>query len=133
MSGLLLSLNINSRNIKYLLNGIFLNDSGRTQIATNLIDNITVFGKGIFGDRVLLNGAYPHNIILEMLYQYGIIFGSILVIGLLIIGIRGYSLASGNLKLFLKLLFITGVLKLFISGSYLSFEPQFYMFFCFLY
>lgn len=32
------------------------------------------------GDRVFLNGTYPHNIILEILVQFGIIIGGIILI-----------------------------------------------------
>lgn len=52
----------------------------RSQIYERLIPNIDFFGHGIYGDWVLNNGVYSHNFFVEILVQYGILFGAIILI-----------------------------------------------------
>lgn len=127
INSMLLVFDIQSRNINYLVEGIFLSDSGRISIALSLLNNISLLGQGIFGDRVLLSGTYAHNLIIEILYQFGVIFGTVIIIMLFSIISMGFIKSYGPLKSILKVLLITGFLKLMISGSYLSNEPLFFI------
>lgn len=66
--------------------------SGREDIYENTIlaiNNNFFGGIGLTGDRVINNGTYTHNIILEILATFGVLFGSILIILLLIVFIKG--------------------------------------------
>ena len=77
-----------SRSIDRLLNGSVMIDRGRDNISSVMKMAITekpITGYGLFGDRYLtainLNskGTYAHNIFLEILVQFGIPLGSILI------------------------------------------------------
>lgn len=82
------SLGINSRTIElFQEKGIHL--SGRGPVYENVYNSILknpISIKGIFSD-FLVTGieSYSHNIILELLYQFGIILGSIFLILILIL------------------------------------------------
>lgn len=113
---------IQSRSIiLFLEGGIYL--SGREEIYTNIMEQIILnplFGIGIAGDRVYLNGLYSHNIFLEIISGLGVIFGTliILLLGLLIIK----SLFSKNTKTanYVLVWFSVGFVPLVVSGSYLT-------------
>ena len=69
---------ISSRSFALLLHGHRINDSGRYQIwkdAIKLIKERPLFGYGIYGDQYYLNGQWCHNLFLEVLFDFGIIFG----------------------------------------------------------
>lgn len=72
---------------------------------------------GLFGDRRLLGGTYPHNIFYEIILQYGWFLGLLLIfwfITKIIIILKN----KGD-KLFLAFLCCTILGRFFISGSYL--------------
>ncbi len=70
------NLGLNSRTLYILLNNV-THDSGRkkiwSSILTNIIDNPFLI-RGINADYLLL-GTYSHNIILEFLYEFGVLIG----------------------------------------------------------
>lgn len=79
---------------------------------------------GIFGDRQFFNDIWPHNIIYEILLQFGWIFGLISIASLLI-------LFMSNLRnketMLVTLFFLTAIMgRYFISGSYLV-EGRFWL------
>ena len=51
-------------------------------------------GIGLAGDRLYLNGAYSHNIILEIVSGFGIPIGIVLITSLLILSFRNIMLKS---------------------------------------
>ena len=113
----LLEMKIDSRTLNALVEASFLEDSGRGEIQKKLLDNLQIFGSGIFGDR--FSGFYAHNIFIEILYQWGLILGTIFIALILIL--LSYNLSKPKSESYL--LFITflsaGFFKLFFSGSYL--------------
>ncbi|MBQ8783601.1 MAG: hypothetical protein IJZ57_07510 [Clostridia bacterium] len=117
---------IDSRTFRYLATGEIFDDSNRFQLYETSIDNIGILGKGIMGDRVIL-GYYSHNLFLELLVQFG------LLLGILLIGVICGCVISAILKkdrpeyIYIILLLPCGFLKLMITGSYLHQEPAFYI------
>ncbi len=121
LNEILLRLNIQSRTVS-----LFLRDevhlSGRNELFKQTISAIAenpIFGIGIGGDRVILNGIYVHNIFLEILSNYGIVIGGFFIILLLLVIVK--SLVSNNLKNYdLTIFWISfGFVHLIVSGSYL--------------
>lgn len=84
----------------------------------NYINKRPILGYGILGDRKVLH-AYPHNIFLELLMQYGIIIGSLILITLLgLIFYRFLKKSNNKEKYFFA--FSLGFITLLVSGSYLT-------------
>lgn len=78
----LVSIGISSRSINMLLNGDITSDSGRLEIRNYFLNELLehpVLGIGLFGDRLLDGVVYCHNIILEMILDFGIPLGSFLL------------------------------------------------------
>lgn len=111
---------IRSRNLFKLLNST-MTDSGRDagyDIAVNYIKSGNWFGLGIGGDQVLV-GNYPHNILLELMLQYGNVFGCILF------GILGWSslsvlwkIQNKQYKAVIIVFFSLSMVKLWVSSTY---------------
>lgn len=108
----------------YALN-LFLNDdffehSTRTTIydtSKRLIMELNMNMYGLFGDRHLLGGSYPHNIVYEIILQFGWFFGILLIFWFLIKIIL--ILKNNDNKLLLAFLCCTILGRFFVSGSYL--------------
>lgn len=126
ITNLLEYFSINSRSIRYMMEGEFLNDSGRLSIFAAGKQAIGLIGKGFMGDRVAI-GIYPHNLVLEMLVHFGVLLGMVLVAILLLLVC--FALLSKNTPeyVWIIMLFPCGFLKLMITGSYLNQEPAFYI------
>lgn len=122
--------NINSRNIYLISNDNLFDLTGRDTIQQILLKNINLFGYGAYGDRLLTTSfynTYAHNIFLELIIDFGIVFGSIIIIFILLSII---SIIKNRNNLIKSLLFIflpAGFLKLMFSGSYLNIEISFYI------
>lgn len=115
---------------KYLT-GNFTVSASRLEIQEQIMTALNknpVFGLGIYGDRYVTGGHYAHNILIEILSQYGYFFGTILLGTLAVYIVRTY-LFTGRSKdtvSTLVLMLLMGCnLKLMVSGSYLL-EPFFY-------
>lgn len=123
-----------SRTIKMLASGIF-NDAGRNPIYNtflNELNNHPFAIHGIFADRVFYSQHvinkpidvfnYPHNIWIEMSYQFGVFIGSLLSLTIIIVSLKGaiksVKCMSGEVCLF-AFTFVSGVIKLLFSSSYL--------------
>lgn len=82
----LYSIGISSRTLSMLFEGNIASDSGRSTIREFFINQLyehPYLGLGLFGDR-LYGESYCHNLILEVLIDFGIPLGGILlVIGLI--------------------------------------------------
>ena len=119
-------LNFDSRTITYILTGRFFESSGRDDILLSLVDKISLFGSGLYSDRAF-SGFYAHNLFFEIILGFGLIFGPILIVAIVIFVYK--ALFSKNNDLFLLSIpfFASGFLKLFLSGSYLNQEPAFYV------
>lgn len=120
-------LGIDSRTLDYIINENFFNDSGRLSIFSQVFDSINIFGHGLYGDRIILNGSYSHNIILEFFADFGILIGLLINITLLMSFFVLSRTKNTNLRILFIVFFASGYMKLMISSSYLSFEPSFYI------
>ncbi|NLC26517.1 MAG: polysaccharide deacetylase family protein [Fastidiosipila sp.] len=85
----------NSRNLQLLLSKNFLNDGGRGKLYGMVIRALRespIFGLGLFGDRPVVNQkfvwGYSHNIILELMVDFGIILGLLLIIAYAYISVQ---------------------------------------------
>lgn len=88
--------------------------------AINLILEHPTLGIGIAGDRYYFD-TYAHNLFLEIMLDYGIIFGLIISIILIYIFLRSTFLLSKDKSFdFIKILFCIGIVPLMISSSYLT-------------
>lgn len=126
IANILKSMEIDSRTFEFLLSGELLSDSNRSLLYELTVKNITVPGKGVMSDRVILD-SYPHNLFLEFLIQYGYILGLILIVAVCLLLV--FSLFNrNNPEFFLILLLLPcGFFKLMLTGSYLNQEPAFYI------
>lgn len=84
------------------------------------IKNKPIFGIGIAGDRSVLDGAYVHNILIEILSNFGMILGSMILMVLFILIIK--SLFTKNMAEYgLVVVWISlGFVSLMVSDSYLE-------------
>lgn len=124
ISSLVNDLSGSDRVIDLIETGGFLEDESRTRIFKNAFElgimEKPVFGWGVFGDRTI-RGSYPHNIVLEMLIQYGVFAGSLILISLFATVIKGYIKEKDDSTLiFLAMLITLGIIKKFLSGTYLD-------------
>ena len=114
---------ITSRTLTLLLSGNIGQDSGRISIYQQCVESLMqnpLLGLGLFGDRVILNGSYCHNIFLEIAINFGIPLASLLIVGLFIwIIVRYYHFVSSN-RFFLMMIILAALMKLLVSGSYLE-------------
>ena len=133
-----------SRTLQLLASG-FSFDSGRSdirQIFINGIEESPFAFRGLFSDRFfyalqtktpLDMTSYPHNFFVEVLYQFGVVFGVIFFLLLLLLAIRSFILLNDkkakslNLSFFFFFFFASGVARLFASGSYLT-TYEFFLF-----
>lgn len=146
---------INFKNIASLLSNIFPSsrtlallasninfDSGRSNIQSLYWEAIKAHPfrfNGIFSDRIYYSNLtrsaydmtnYPHNFIVELFYQWGIPFG-IIIFMLIVVGIvksiwHSNKLNNAELICFVLIMFVAGFLKLFFSASYLV-SVEFYL------
>lgn len=120
-------LHIDSRVIRLLESGEFLYESGRDAIRSKIVSEYNFFGHGLYGDRVLSGGSYAHNFIVEIIAQFGYIFG-IPILGIVFILIAsGLFARDKKLRNMIIIFLSAGLFKLFFSGSYLNQEPSFYV------
>lgn len=127
VSSKLTSIGLNSRTLEKLLNSSITDDSGRGKILQNAMSHVGLLGHGLWGDRVLLDGNYPHNVMAEILIDYGWILGSGILILLMCIILRGLYKANVLMSIVLCSLLSTGIVKLQLSGSFVNQEPAFYV------
>ena len=115
-----LKFGINSRTlILFLLDRVYL--SGRDKIYAKVIDEISqnpLIGIGIAGDRRIIGGSYVHNFFMEVVGNFGIILGSILIIGILLLIIN--SIFTKNIfKYNMTIIWLSiGFVHLMVSSSY---------------
>lgn len=120
--GILESFGIKSRTLYLLIEQDYTHDSGRNNIYTdvwNLILENPIFGSGLYADRIYL-GYYTHNIILELLLNFGLFFGGIVIIYFVISQICTFNKLNYNNKLIYLKYAIVLVLPLMFSSSYLQ-------------
>lgn len=137
----------NSRTLNLLLNNITF-DSGRSEIQNlywSAIKANPFKFNGVFSDRVYYSKMthaqfsitnYPHDFLIEVLFQYGVPLG---ISFLLLFSIKTFKTAhsclcenqNDDIICLFFALFVSGVVKLFFSASYLT-SVEFYLFIGFL-
>ena len=125
--------NLNSRTLIKIRNGDISNDTGRSYIydvVKNELEENPILGIGLGVDRIVINNkiysmtkdmssCYPHNVILEILVQYGYFIGgaTLLVISYLIL--KAFFISDTDGRNIIIYFFATEIVRLFISSSYI--------------
>lgn len=111
----------------YIEEGI--NTSGRDEIYATLFNELNYkwSGLGLTGDRVI-TGSYSHNIFIELLFSFGYIGGSIIILLFLTLILKAYrkSIKTKDYMFYTALLSF-GLLPLMTSMSFLTYN-FFYLF-----
>lgn len=111
-----------SRTIYLLMSGELLtHSSGRDGLyekAFTEIFNSPVLGYGIYGARTAIGGAFPHNMCLEIMLDFGFFIGLVLLISLFFIIIKIYFNVDKRNKNFFMMMVLACLLPLMVSGSY---------------
>lgn len=119
---ILLKLNFQSRIVRSLVTGEFLDSSGRNDLYSTLISNFNLQGCGLFGDWYLV-GIYSHNWIVETIITFGVIFGSIIIFLILTAVIVKYynTRKASNVTLMFFVVWLISLLlsKFLLSTSYI--------------
>lgn len=121
------AIGISSRTVDLLLNGEFFSDSSRSEIQMKIIDGFTLFGKGLYGDRVVGENHYAHNLVIELISQWGYLFGTAIVAALGVLIIKGFRTKNTNLQMLIFVFFSSSVVKLMFSESYLAHNAVFFI------
>ncbi len=116
---------VSTRVIDYLINGEIISyTSGRLDITQNLLIKLweqPIFGYGVYGEWPL--GYYSaHNIYLEIVFHFGIILGSIMIVGYIVkylkaLYVSNNELAKRWLIMFGCLVFVKGI----FGGRYMEY------------
>lgn len=119
----LLQFNINSRTLMILIDNGF-NLTGREhiyQILLNKISEEPLFGIGLGGDRVYLDGVYAHNFFIEIIANFGIIISFVLIYYLFYLILK--TILIKNIIKFdlFAIYFSLGFIPLLISASYIEY------------
>lgn len=77
-----------------------------------------LFGKGMFADRLFLSGNYVHNVFLEILLNFGFIFGFPLILSLIFIIFRVVTSKNKTHKELFVFFIAIGFIPLLVSGSF---------------
>lgn len=124
------NIGFNTRVFDYMLSDAFLDMNGRDVLYGPVIDVLKKnYTKpyGFYYDRVLLNGRYVHNVVLELMINYGVFLGFIVLLTIIVIGIRFFrGEFYPQYKEFVGILWCGICIKLFFSSSYLL-EPYFFL------
>lgn len=120
-----------SRFLTKLFEHQILKSTARNLIYSEAIEAIKKMGfriYGLFGDRMVVNSTYVHNIFLEFLLSFGIVFGSIFIIILLSLIFKATIFKSDtNLRFIATLFTFAFFLRFLISGSFVI-EGNFYLY-----
>ncbi len=121
------------RIIYIIANNAFFKSDARIQIlkiAGEGIADHCLFGTGLVGDRILIagktgymnefTGSYAHNMFAELLLEFGIPVGGMIILYILIVCYKGLVRSSGSkLQIYLYLISY-GIVTLLISGTILK-------------
>lgn len=119
----------NSRFIGHYLQGEAFESSSREIIFNSCINRIETMGIavfGFFGDRAFLHGTiYPHNIVYEIMMDFGWICGPMILIWITYLLLKDYFVKNYRLMILYAIFCLLG--RYFISGSYVI-EGRFWIF-----
>lgn len=121
INNFLLSFKIESRTISlFLSEGVFL--TGRDKIYENVITaiiNNPYLGIGLAGDRIVSGAVYSHNILLEIVSDFGIVLGVIIVVALIILILKALITKDKEKYNMFIIWASLGFVHLMVSNSYL--------------
>ncbi len=126
---------MNTKIFSTLLEGEFLSTSSRDIIYETCINVIQSKGAqytGVFSGIYYVRSVgsnwmvYPHNMILEILMDFGTVIGTLLLLLLLIMIIKNCLMGSDDRRLFMICLSLMAIVRLMVSSSYLI-EGNFYV------
>lgn len=108
--------------LRKALEGDVFQHESRNEILLNCENRLSSMGikiSGLFGDRPYCGSVYPHNIIYEILMQWGWILGSFLLLLLAIVFVKGYM--RDSVSRMVTIFFGCAALgRFFVSDSYLN-------------
>ncbi|QGG47306.1 O-antigen ligase family protein [Heliorestis convoluta] len=116
-----LNIGIESRTIRVLLSDD-IPLSGRDNLYENVIREILInpiLGIGIGGDRAV-NGIYVHNFFLEVLANFGVIIGTILIIVFLLIIFKNLTIKNKEIYNIVIIWLGIGFFPFMMSSSYIE-------------
>lgn len=119
------SIGIHSRTLDLFLSGGIDYDSGRDYLYEKSLREIKLHpftGIGLWGDRVLLDGYYCHNFFIEVLLDFGLFVGLILLLWFLYFMVKAFVTTKDDKdkRDSLLILVASGLIPSFVSGSYLT-------------
>lgn len=121
----------NSRFLIKMLNRELLISHTRSLIyeeANYALKNMGLNIYGLFGDRLLVNAIYVHNIFYELLLSFGYIFGLISILALLFLIAKAIVFNKDTTLKIMAILFTTALfLRYLVSGSFVI-EGNFYIY-----
>lgn len=86
-----------------------------------------MFGIGIGGDRYILNGAYSHNIFIEIIANFGIFIGGIIIILIFICIIKALLQKNSLNYSIIAIWLCIGFVHFMVSNSYIV-DMRFWIF-----
>lgn len=110
----------NLRIIELYNEGNISDSSGRDNLQDIVLQAIyqrPLRGWGVGADRLLLDGSYVHNIVLETICSFGVFFGGFFLLMLTIILVRAFFSKNKNIRLIAFIFISSVVLKMFSSSS----------------
>lgn len=113
---------IDSRTLRTIADGSFGESDGRDSIYSKSFDIFwenCLIGIGLFGDRVRI-GGYCHNLFLEILLDFGLFIGSILIIIMVVSYLKLLFISTREIKDLLVKYTLAFIAPLMLSGSYLQ-------------
>lgn len=127
IDALLDSIGIESRFLERLMEGSLLEDKGRTELSNMFVEAVkhNPFGYGAFGDRYIIalynweRDTYLHNLFLELICDFGLFIGPILIVVLMYNLFKGlFSKRDASITRVLWCLVPCGFIQLMFSGSF---------------
>lgn len=142
LDGVLKGYGYHSRTVEKFFEGTFQDDSGRGDVfkySWEIVLEHPIFGCGMAGSMPLLyekvngirpigaQGAYSHNLFIELFMHYGIFLGAFICIWILYHIFRAFIRSRNkNVYNILFVFFSLTIPKLMITSTYLS-EPEFFI------
>lgn len=122
LSGIFRKIGFSTRIFDFFLEGEMMNTTNRDIHLSRAIAGIweePLLGYGFFGDRAQF-GVYPHNLFVELWFQFGLFVGTALIAALIFLPIKALRTQRGNRLhiMFLLMLLCLTYIKLMLSGSY---------------
>ncbi len=125
LSSMLNKFNIQSRTIEMMISGESLDDSGRSKIYNLIWDAIKdnpILGYGAFGDRKFIapkyNWGYSHSILYEMMADFGIPLGILLLLVLIMWTLWSIAKSKNTIMAYLIIILFSMCTRLAISDTF---------------